>query len=179
MHPFYYIALAAILITIQSHLVVSHWLIACHNSNMPLLNRIEAVTIHSTQYWPLGKWIPTRFEVNSWVTLNPDTTTEWGRDSQRYSSDSQQYLWKAQVLRFEFGAEENVISRVQVRHAYELWQLSLDPNQPHSHLPCNCKFLLMHDCAICLSLFSCPFTIPSCMLQLASSASYLVPHALL
>ena len=51
-------------------------------------NRIEAVTLHNDQHWPSGNWIPMRFEIGSWVTLNPDPNSEWGRESHRYSPNS-------------------------------------------------------------------------------------------
>lgn len=102
---------------------------------MPPANQVEAVCLHNTQEWPSGRWVPMRFELDSWVTLNPDPDSDWGRDSCRYHRDSQQYLWKAQVKGFELGCDGILISRVKVRHAYEPRQLSLDPDlaRPRIH----------------------------------------------
>lgn len=110
---------------------------------MPPANQVEAVCLHNTQEWPSGRWVPMRFELDSWVTLNPDPDSDWGRDSCRYHRDSQQYLWKAQVKGFELGCDGVLISRVKVRHAYEPRQLSLDPDLARPRIPCNCEYYPM------------------------------------
>jgi len=88
-----------------------------------------------------GNQIPMRFEIGSWVTLNLDPNSEWGTESHRYFPNSTQFLWKAHVKGFKFGNNNNLVSRIRVRHAYEPRQLYLDPDLPQPHLCTNCKCL--------------------------------------
>lgn len=111
-------------------------------NKMPPKNKVESVILHNFQD-PEGRWIPTKYELNSWVTLQPDISTPWGRDYARYGEDSPQSLWKAQIKAFEvLNDSPQLVSRVRVRHAYESRHLRLDPNVPQPRLRCNCKYFL-------------------------------------
>lgn len=109
----------------------------------PPPSRIEAVILHNSQEFPSSRFIPMQFTINTWVILEPDLQTEWGRDSARYSVNSLQYYWKAQIKGFEHGTGEDIITRVRVRHAYESRQLKLDPLMPQPRLFCNCKLMVL------------------------------------
>lgn len=118
------------------------------------LNRIEAVTLHHNQDLA-GRYIPMQFTVNSWVTLMPDLSTAWGRDSGRYPTTSAHFYWKAQIVGFEYGGPMNIVHRVIVRHAYEVRHLQLDPAIPQPRIPCNCKCtaVKLYSCFISCCVF--------------------------
>lgn len=112
-------------------------------TRLPPQNKVEAVTLHNDQD-SRGRWVPTKYEINSWVTLQPDVATPWGRDYARFHEDTPQALWKAQIKAFEVVDDSpQLVTRVRVRHAYEPRQLKLDPRLPQLRLRCNCKYLFI------------------------------------
>lgn len=108
-------------------------------NKMPPRNKVDSIILSNFQDQE-GRWIPTKFEVNSWVTLQPDLSFVWGQDYARYGEDSPQSLWKAQIKAFEVQPDSpQLVSRVRVRHAYESRHLRLDPDIPQPRLRCNCE----------------------------------------
>jgi hypothetical protein len=50
----------------------------------------------------LGRWIPLRIEIGSWVTLKVAERGPWARDARNHGIESFAGVWKAQILQFRF-----------------------------------------------------------------------------
>ena len=88
-----------------------------------------------------GSWIPTKVEVDSWVTLTAGRNGGHAKDSKKHGGNgSMDGSYKARVLKFKFSPGLNTVSQVLVQHAYMWRQLDLDPTIPMT-IPaaCNCK----------------------------------------
>lgn len=86
-----------------------------------------------------GEPIPRRFDVNSWVTLQPEKRGGHSKDARKHGGNNIHGAYKARILKFVFA--EGKCSEVVVQHAYQYRQLHLDPNLPSPVLASgvNCK----------------------------------------
>lgn len=107
--------------------------------------QVCAVTLHTTHNDD-GEWIPTRYERLSWVRLNPGRIGSWAREARRLGADNMRGSYKAQIVDFRFKVDKRRVvtnkpelQSVLVRHAYERHQVSLDPEERHARVPCNCE----------------------------------------
>jgi len=58
----------------------------------------------------VGEWVPTRFEINSWVILTPGRRGRHARDAVRHGGNSIEGAYKAKILQFHFTSTSNVVS---------------------------------------------------------------------
>lgn len=97
----------------------------------PPRSRVQSVFLFNSQD-ATNNWIPTKYDVGSWVTLNPGRGGEHARDARRHGA------YKAQIL--EFKMNKAVVEEVRVRHAYQHHALHLrERDRPPKSLS-NCKF---------------------------------------
>jgi len=90
-----------------------------------------------------GSWIPTKVEINSWVTLVAGRNSGHTKDSKKYSSSSSMDgSYKAKVVNFKLSDKSNTVSEVLVQHAYMWRQLDLNLAVLMEILvACSCKYL--------------------------------------
>ncbi|KAG0573080.1 hypothetical protein KC19_VG147200 [Ceratodon purpureus] len=80
-------------------------------------------------------WIPTKYEVGSWISLHPGERVLHAQESKRYGGTSLSGAYKARIV--EFRVEGLRVSQVRVQHAYMYRQLKLDPAANQIHGACN------------------------------------------
>ena len=90
-----------------------------------------------------GSWVPTKVEINSWVTLIAGRNGGHAKDSKKHGgSSSMDGSYKARVVKFRLSVGSNTVSKVLVQHAYMWRQLDLDPAIPMTiSAACNCRYL--------------------------------------
>lgn len=90
-----------------------------------------------------GSWVPTKVEINSWVTLTAGRNGGHAKDSKKHGgSSSMDRSYKARVVKFRLSVGSNTVSKVLVQHAYMWRQLDLDPAIPMTiPVACNCRYL--------------------------------------
>ena len=88
-------------------------------------------------------WIPTKVEINSWVTFSAGRNGGHAKDSKKHGgSSSMDGSYKAKVVKFKLSERSDTVSEVLVQHAYMWRQLDLNPAVP-MEIPavCNCRYL--------------------------------------
>lgn len=100
----------------------------------------------------VGRWIPLRVEIGSWVTLKAADRGPWAKDARTHGADSFAGAWKAQILQFWWhvencrGRQKLKLDLIKVRHAYQRRQLRLDSlvavDEPRA---CNLLYALYWD----------------------------------
>ena len=90
-----------------------------------------------------GSWIPTKVEINSWVTLLVGRNGRHAKDSKKHGgSSSMDGSYKAKVVKFRLSDRSDTVSEVLVQHAYMWRQLDLNPTVPMEvPIACNCRYL--------------------------------------
>jgi hypothetical protein len=88
-----------------------------------------------------GNWIPQRFDVNSWVSLQPGKNGGHAKDAIKHGGASVLGAYKAMILKFQLEGGSKTASMIQVQHAYMQRQIQLPPNSPALNAACNCKIL--------------------------------------
>jgi len=106
-----------------------------------------------------GEWVPTRFEINSWVTLLPGRRGGHARDAIRHGGNSIDGAYKAKILQFRFNSNSHVVSEVKVQHAYMYRQLELDPQDPLPMGGANCKSFSSSSLNLIVLFFLAPVSI--------------------
>lgn len=113
-------------------------------------DEIASVVVHNDKDTS-GKWIPMKLEVGSWVTLQPESTGEWGRDAARHGGDSFGGAYKGKILKFRFKmtyasdssrAPKMELDAVKIRHAYMRRQLQLEAAEDLRE-PRHCNYLYL------------------------------------
>ena len=97
--------------------------------------KIQSIVLHNTHNAD-GQWIPTKFDIGSWVTLNPGTSGVWARDAKLHGGPTLRGAYKGQIIDWEFslptvGHEVTNNPRAEsilIRWAYSPWQTFLDPD---------------------------------------------------
>ena len=87
-----------------------------------------------------GEWVPTWFEINSWVILSFGRRGGHARDAVKHGGNSIDGTYKAKILQFCFNSNSHVVSEVKVQHAYMYRQLELAPQDALLMEGANCKF---------------------------------------
>lgn len=110
--------------------------------------KIQSIILHNTHNAE-GEWIPTKFDLGSWVTLNPGTSGIWAKDAKLYGGPTVRGAYKGQIIDWRFkvanvGRDVTSNPRVEsilVRWGYAPRQTRLDPDVVVQRPKCNCKQL--------------------------------------
>jgi hypothetical protein len=49
-----------------------------------------------------GQWIPTKYDIGSWLTLNPGTSSVWARDAKLHGGPTLRGAYKGQIIDWKF-----------------------------------------------------------------------------
>ena len=94
------------------------------------------------------QWIPTKFNIGSWVTLNPRTFGVWTRDARLHGGPNLRGAYNGQIndQRFKVGmlvvhdvSRNPWVESILIRQAYAPWQTRLNPDLVVHRPKCNCK----------------------------------------
>ena len=121
--------------------------------------KVQSIVLHNTHNAD-GQWIPTKYDIGSWVTLNPGSSGVWARDAKLHGGPTVRGSYKGQITDWKFsvpnvGREVGTNPRVEsilVRWAYAPRQTRLDPDVLVPRPKCNCKFegvsMVEHVCGL-------------------------------
>lgn len=70
-----------------------------------------------------GGCVPTRVEVNSWVSLMPGKRGGHAKDARKHGGSNVEGSYKARVLQFRLNVGSTVVEEIRVQHAYMHRQL--------------------------------------------------------
>ena len=70
-----------------------------------------------------GGCVPTRIEVNSWVSLMPGKRGGHAKDARKHGGSNVEGSYKARILQFRLNACSTVVEEIRVQHAYMHRQL--------------------------------------------------------
>ena len=109
--------------------------------------KIQSIVLHNTHNAD-SQWIPTNFDIGSWVTLNPGTSGVWARDAKQHGGPSLRGAYKGQIVDWKFsvpsvGREVTNKPRAEsilIRWAYAPRQTRLDLDVLVHRPKCNCEY---------------------------------------
>jgi hypothetical protein len=124
--------------------------------------KIQSIILHNTHNAE-GEWIPTKFDLGSWVTLNPGTSGVWARDAKLHGGPTLRGAYKGQIIDWRFkvanvGRDVTNNPRpdsILTRWAYAPRQTRLDPEQVVVRPKCNCKCCSFHAVTVLGFYMSC------------------------
>ena len=110
--------------------------------------KIQSIILHNTHNAE-GEWIPTKFDLGSWVTLNPGTSGIWAKDAKLHGGPTVRGAYKGQIIDWRFkvaNVGRDVTSNPRVESILLKWgyaprQTRLDPDVVVQRPKCNCKQL--------------------------------------
>ena len=110
--------------------------------------KIQSIILHNTHNAE-GEWIPTKFDLGSWMTLNPGTSGIWAKDAKLHGGPTVRGAYKGQIIDWRFkvaNVGRDVTSNPRVESILLKWgyaprQTRLDPDVVVQRPKCNCKQL--------------------------------------
>jgi hypothetical protein len=63
--------------------------------------KFQSIVVHNTHNAD-GCWIPTKYDIGSWVTLNPGTSGVWARDAHLHGGPTLIGAYKGQIIDWRF-----------------------------------------------------------------------------
>eukprot|EP00249_Psilotum_nudum_P003441 c16831_g1_i1 orf=25-393(+) len=100
-------------------------------------NFIESCVLHNIKDND-GDWIPTKFSLYSWVTMQP--SMRGPHCVRKKGSGCLDNHWKGRILELCISEKGMGVSKVKIQHVYTYKELSLDPNIQYPSYPTHCMF---------------------------------------
>ena len=98
--------------------------------------KIQSIIVLHNTHNADNQWIPTKYDIGSWATLNPGTSGVWARDAKLHGGPTLRGAYKGHMIDWKItlanvGREVTNNPRVEsilIRWAYAPHQTRLDPD---------------------------------------------------